>query len=549
AEDNLTEIRKTVGVDSTSFEYIVFDELDQIFIALNTLGITDPSTYDGKVDLSILSDSENRSKVLESSIIQATISKQIIDLDVSDTLVVPYLEDDNISLIRRTVGLIGFETEYVVFDELDKVFLALNTLGITDVSTYNGKVDLSILSDNQKRSDVLSSSVIQATISDQLFDLETKNIVRVPYMDEDEVKTIRKTVGVLSEENNYIIYSELDYLIVALIMLGITDVTTFDGEIDLTLFYDEINRNTLLDSTIMQATISKQVFDLGSSKMIVPTYDIDNIQVRKIVSNVDGSTEYILKNEIHALFEVLELLEMDSINDFNGTVTLTKFFESQDVNYLDNQETLLRSGSIHATITDQIDSLGSDIIAIPVKSFDNAPVDVTVSGNYFIYKNEITALINALDILSINDINSFNGTVDLTPLFDSPTNPNYRDNQEKMLSSSLMHKTITNQIIGVGSSTLKVPSIGFDGVTQVDKLVSGEYFITKDEIYALIDALDILGINDITGFSGTVQIGLLSNDADQNKVLISEIIHATISMNLLDLNDSVLIVPTYSSLG
>jgi hypothetical protein len=549
AVDDVTKIRKTVGVLTTETQYIAKDELEQLVLALDVLNITDVNAFGGTVNLSLLNDDTNRATVLASSTIQATITKQILDLEVADTLEAPHYSEDNVTLIRKVVGTGAEENEYIIVTELDKVFIALNILGISDVSSFEGDVDLSILATGNNAETVLSSDVIQATVSKQVLDLDVALTIKVPYLKDDDTTVVRRTVGALATEFEYVTKQELEDMIIALNILSITDVTTFNGQIDLTLFYEVENRDTLLTSSIMQATISKQVFDLGTAKITVPTTDVNDIEIRRTVGSAATLSEYILKPEIHAIFEAMELLNITNINSFTGTVGLNKFFESQDAEYDANQDILLASASMHATITKQIDDLGASVMEIPSHSVLGSVVDLTVSSNYFITKGEIKALINALDILQIGDITSFTGTVNLTPLFESPTNPDYLTNQNKLLTSSLMHKTITNQITNLGPSVLLVPSIGFDGVTTVDLTVQTNYYIEKFELRALIDALGVFGINDIKDFDGTIDISSLALESDQNKVLASESMHATISKTLFDLNDQVLIVPIYTSAG
>ena len=544
AEDNLTEIRITVGLLETETNYITKVELETLILALNILHITDVNTFTGTVNLALLNDPLNRSGVLASSTIQATITKQILDLDVAGTLEAPYYSEDGVTVIRKTVGLAEEANEYIIVNELDKVLVALNILGISDVTSFTGSVDLSVLSVDNNAETVLSSDVIQATVSKQVLDLDVALTIKVPHLEDDDLTVVRVTVGSLATETEYVTKVELESLIIAMNILNITDFTTYNGQIDLTLFYEVENRNKLLTSAIMQATISKQVLDLGPAILTVPAVSFDNGEIRRTVGALATTSEYILKPEIHALFEALELLGITNINDFTGSVSLNKFFASVDPNYDTNQDVLLASASMHATITKQIDDLGAAIIEIPTYSVLGNAVDVTVGSTYYIYKNEIKYLINALDILSISDINAFTGAVDLTPLFGSDTN------QTVLLASSLMHKTITNQISNLGPTILTVPSIGFDGTTTIDFTILGiDYYIEGFEIKALINALEVFGITDITDFSGTIDISSLALETDQDIVLSSESMHATISKTLFDLNDQVLIVPIYSSEG
>ncbi|MFA7560840.1 MAG: hypothetical protein WCY80_01910, partial [Candidatus Izemoplasmatales bacterium] len=549
AEDNLMQIRNTVGEVGKETEYVLSTELENIFVALNILNITDIESFTGSVDLSLLEDETNRTDVLSSVIIQATISETIIDLDTNLTIVAPHFSESEI-LLRKIADNGPVSTEFISVSEIDKLIIAMNILNITDLDTFNGDIDLSILAVGDNATDVIASDIIQATMSREVISLNDASTINAPYYQDDDTTLVRLSVGELQTETEYVKKLELEALVIALDILGITNIEDFTGSIDLSKFYSLENRNILLMSSIMQATISEQVINLGTSIIVVPTYNELGVETRRLVGTVGKTTDYILKQEIHDLFEALELFAITDINDFTGTITLDQFFESLDPEYDQNQQILLASASMHRTITKQISDLGNSVLAVPTYSITNTRVDFTVlATDYYIEKIEIKALFKALDILSINDITSFNGTVDLTPLFDIPANPNYSDNQDYLLASSLMHKTITNQIKNLGDTVLKVPEIGFDGVTTIDQVVQSNYYIEKFEIKFLIDALNILGISDITGFDGTIDLTRLSAETDQNRILYSASIHATISMNLFDLDDQVLIVPIYSSLG
>jgi len=112
-----------------------------------------------------------------------------------------------------------------------------------------------------------------------------------------------------------------------------------------------------------------------------------------------------------------------------------------------------------------------------------------------------------------------------------------------------MHATISQQIMDLNTAgTMVVPTTDFDNIA-IRETVSGTLFIYVSEIKNLINALEILGVTDITAFSGTFDISALALEADQNTLLMSASMHATISKTLFDLGDAVLIIPVYSQLG
>ncbi|MBU1144696.1 MAG: hypothetical protein KJ971_02405 [Firmicutes bacterium] len=538
AQDDSTLIRITVGALLEEFEYISAQELESVILALDVLEITNVELFTGSVDLSLLADDTNSQIVLSSSIIQATISTQIIDLDVAGTLDAPYLADDDITAIRVTVGTLGFETEYIIKTELDSIFDALNVLGITDVESFTGSVDLSLLAEGNNAAIVLASSVIQATVSTQVLELDVAGTIEVPYVADDDLTLIRVSVGLGLTATEYVVKTELEAMIFGLDILEITDVESFDGSIDLTSFYDETNRNILLSSSTMQATISKQLLDLGSASLTVPYVDASSVVIRLTVGTLGFETEYVTKLEIGAIFEALEILEITDVTTFSGDIDLTSFYIE------DTRTVLLTSASMHATVSKQLLDLGSDVLNIPYTASDDSTEIRTTVGPFsfeteFVVKDEIHAIFEALELLNITDIDSFTGSIDLTSFY-------IEENRTILLTSASMHATISKQLFDLGDEVLTVPFEDFDEAAirvTVGELTFETEYITKAEISAMFEALEVLQITDINTFSGTVNLTRVYGDTNQNIILASASMHATITKQLDDLGSEVLVIP------
>ena len=540
-EDDVTLVRITVGDAGFQTEYITKIEINAAIDALDVLDILDVESFDGSVDLSLLTVGNNKTVVLASAILQATISEQLIDLADAGTVELPFFKEDNLTRVRFVVGSGANTTEYVLKSELEAMIDAMDILDITDIESFDGSVNLAVLGQGTNSETVLLSSMIQATVSKQVLDLVanpgmTATFV-VPFFAADNTTDIRISVGVAldSTDTEYILADELSAMIDGLNILGITDVETFDGSIDLTDFFVEANRDVLLGSAIMHATISKQLIDLGAGTLTIPVQDVDTVAIRVIVGVALETTEYVSKNEIGAMFEALEVLGIDDINNFTGAIDLNNVYG--DI----NQDILLSSASIHATITKQMVDLGAGILMIPDQDVDGIDVNTTVLGFAFIKKIEIKAMINALEVLGIDDINNFNGTIDLSNVYGNA-------NQTIILSSAAIHATITKQMFDLGSAVLFIPDTDVDNV-PIKLTVSGFEFLVKGEIKAMINALEVLGIDDINGFDGAFDLTSLSTDPAQTILLSSASIHATITETMLDLGGSVLIVPAYSQAG
>ncbi len=425
-EDN-SDLRIVVGValDGTETIYLIKAELESLIDSLNVLDVSDVENFSGSVDLSLLSDQTNRDTVLSSSIIQATISKQLIDLKTDGTINVPYFDEGEAEIIKAVgVVLEGTNTTYIVKAELDSLFSALDVLNITDVENFDGNIDLSLLSDSETADTVLSSAIIHATVSEQIIDLDTNNTITLPHFDSANV-ALRIHVGVALDntDTQYVLKAELKAMFDALEVLNITDVEEFGGSVDLSLLSDSQTADTVLASAIIHATVSEQIIDLNSNQTItLPHYDSSEAALRINVGVVlDGTnTEYVLKTELKALFDALDVLGITDVEAFNGSVNLSLLSDSETA------DTVLASAIIHATVSEQIIDLDTNN-TITLPHFDATDtalrihVGVVLDGTNteYVLKTELKALFDALEVLNITDVEAFGGTVDLSLLSDS----------------------------------------------------------------------------------------------------------------------------------
>ncbi|HPJ24448.1 MAG TPA: hypothetical protein PK113_06000, partial [Bacillota bacterium] len=315
-EDDHTLVRETVGDPGFTTEYISKDELEAVFNALDVFEITNVEDFTGNddLDLSVLAIDDNASTVLSSAMIQAIISKQVIDLDdVSGLIEVPYLQENDDTAVRITVddGL-GHTTDYVESEELRFMILSLDILNLTDVSTFTGTVDLSLLSDPDNKATILSSYVLLATISRQLLDSADGTTFIIPYFEEDTSTPVVIETGPVGFETTYISSTEISDLLSALDVLHLTDVTDFDSStVDFATFAEGDNATIMTESAIIQAIISKQLLDLDVSEMIEVPYlaDDGDTDVRVTVGPVGNEVELVFKAEI-----VNAILAMDLLN-------------------------------------------------------------------------------------------------------------------------------------------------------------------------------------------------------------------------------------------
>lgn len=554
-------IRRTIGSGGEATEYIIFDELDALIHGLFILGLADDlENFDGGIDLAAMEIAANRSVVLSSSIMQATITKQLLDMqEDNDILVVPYQENNTGEdvLVRRTIGSGAEETEYVTADELDRLLVALVALELTEnLDTFDGGVDLSILSDDLKRADVLASHIMQATISQQLFDLETdQDVLVVPYHKDDVGETvIRYTLETSGLESHYVNEDELDKFITGLVLLGLADnIDQYGGDIDLDVLKDETNRADILASSILQATFSKQIIDNSDkpeNPLLVPILAADDATlVRRTVGSGAETTEYITRDELDALIDAMDILGIsENIENFDGNVNLIVLQDDT------NRANVLSSSIIQATISEQVIEMDEDplqgTVKVPFRDQDDTLFIrfTTGDGTDYIDADELDALINAVILLSVDEtavtfyIDDFDGSVKLEVLEDATK-------RLEVLSSSVIQATISDQMFDLETGgTIVIPDSDSDDTRNIAiTITSGvddeSHYIRRVELDYFIDALLILGLDDVQNYDGSFEMALLETEANQDDLLLSAIMHATISKSIDDLDDSVLLMP------
>jgi hypothetical protein len=559
-DDDTTLVRVSVGnvVNQTNTDYVSETEIRALLDALNVLGLTDNlEQFDGQVDIASATQVPgNTAKLLSSSIIQATISKQLINLDAGGNVQLPTLREDNSTLVRLHVGDSGngTDTEYVSTAELEAIIDAMNVLNITgDIAGFDSSnVNLSILGQGNNADTVMSSAMIQATVSKQVIDLVSDpsltDTFKVPYLEDDGITEIRFNVGdsgagTLTE---YIKKSELVNLVKGMDLLGITDVTTFTGNINLDTFFDPTNRSILLSSSIMQATISAQLIEIDDNTLAIPYVDIDSNPVRIMVDpSGPKEFEYVSVNEIDSIFGAFKELGITNLDNFTGTI---------DISVLDStekQDAVLASASIHAKISDLLTSLDPAVLIVPMYSqvgeTNGNEIRLTIGApgytTEFVVKNEIKALMNAFTAMGFSDLNSFGSEISSTSFFTS---------RSTLLLSSSIQATISDKMINDTGGELVVPDQDVRGIPFDIRLnhTDGVTYIEINELNAIFDGLEALGLEDFSTMAFdpatifSADFDLVLNSASLQATISNNILPNAVDENVVTYNSGTLVVPT-----
>ncbi|MBU1144697.1 MAG: hypothetical protein KJ971_02410 [Firmicutes bacterium] len=445
---------------------------------------------------------------LDSEIISATIGKMVVDID-SDQLIVP-------SEIIVSILVNEISQDVVSATEIKNFILGLHVMGITNFDTIDLE-DTSALMNNIE--EIIPSKIIHATISNQILGISS-SIITIPY--EDELGT---PISYDVFETTYITSDELTAFMNALDLIGITNPTEFSNVFSLTDLILETDQDTLLTSAIMQATISKTLFDLGDEVLLIPQTKDDAISLLRVESGPLGfETEFVVKSEIKALINALIAMEYSDLSSFGTSIDSAKFFEESD--------TILLSSSMQATLSYKMLNDTSGNLVVPDEDVLSNTIRIPLVDVEYITIDELGKIIDALDLLGLNDLTTF--TISPTLLFTMDFND--------LLDSSTMQATVSKYLLDnaldetapVGSTSLLVPTILRETI-NVD-LVATEQ-IEKTESIKLLDGLKVL---DIENFTDDVDSSLITTltHAELITLLSSGSMHSTID-NMLRGNTNI----------
>ncbi|OHE41340.1 MAG: hypothetical protein A2Y16_00400 [Tenericutes bacterium GWF2_57_13] len=520
----------TFEVDGIAITVVTAEEIKAVFASLAVLGITDFENM--AFDATILShlegedpgelDNAKIETLFGSDILHATISNMIIDAtaEAGSVLTVPYFDASGVA-IRETLG----DTVVISIDELGNVLKAIYALDIEDFANFN-TLDASTIV--EKMPLLLESAILHATISAQILSM-AGGVITVPYVDETGINDIRVTVGVGIEETEYISMAELTAVIGALDALDLADPTDFSGTVSLSFFSDAEVRAALLESAIMQATISDQLLSLGGGVLTVPTNDVSGNAVIVTVGDVGFQTSYVMKWELDAMFIALGVLGISDIDAITGEFTLASLSDEAD------QDALLASASMHATISKTLLDLSDDVLIVPEYDADGLGssnrVKIVQGATVYVRKIEIKALVNAFLTMGFADLSGFGAGID-SALF--------IDNAAVILESASMHATISDQLINTAGAALLIPDLDVENANdplRVTVLSDGVEYVVKTEILNLLASLDLLGLTDFGTLSFAIGT-LFTGDLDFDVLLASASLQATISDSLLPTSDT-----------
>ncbi|TVP95214.1 MAG: hypothetical protein EA374_04630, partial [Acholeplasmatales bacterium] len=354
-------------------------------VILDALEDDDPLALDAVVSLENLFADSEHAALFDSSIVQGTLSKALLDI-ASEPLFVLDLDMTTIELglqvpfttfdgtpIRIEVGEGVTAFEYITKAELNR-FLEILDVALIDKSVGNlldtidgGELvdiltllEVKTLLPDDGTSILFESAILHATISGALFsaldntfafDMPDGSIfelnLTLPYYTEDG-NVIRITVGAGDEAFEFIAKSELqvflnmvdtliigdDYERVASTLLDLEDDF---GVLDTILTLEPLFTDpyVLLSSSIIRSVVSQALIQAGDEVFVLeigddvydlalpmPFYSIAGTPVRVTQGAGERATEYIVRAEMEILFDILNSVLVDK--------TFTTIFDTLD---------------------------------------------------------------------------------------------------------------------------------------------------------------------------------------------------------------------------
>jgi hypothetical protein len=489
-------------------------ELRKILVALNSfvgaVGELDFST----IDVSTLTDLDQAviDDFFASYIIRATVSDIISSTDLGDVpLVIPETVYDLQGYFTETELVSIIKAIKLIIDDTSGDFDIVQALSLTDT-----EID-----------DLLASDIIYATIGKEIYDLGSSSLV-VP-------STVVETV--VDDSVNVTVVTRLEQkaILQALAVLAISDFDTmsFDAGIIGNLEnstedgLDDTKIATLLGSEIIHSTVSDMIIDLDTSNggvLVIPDTAPDGSDLVYSNSFYTHVAKAEISNILKALYEI-------DITDFN-TINL------EDTSLLiNNMSDLLQSGIIHATVSDILLDL-SPTVTIPEKDSLDQSILIVQGTTTYISSDEISAMMDALNVLNITDPSAFASSFDLTYI-DETTE------QDTLLLSAIMHATISQTMMDLGSGVMVIPQFEEDGITpvvvQTGSVGNLTDYIVKDEIKAIIDALNQMGLNDLDALNSEISSSLFLNNSSY--ILASSCLQATLSDQILSNTSGTILIP------
>ena len=479
------------------------NEFEAVLDALYDLGFEEISTsltLDLKVgDLKNAVDSINNSIVLRATITKfAADVEQIIVPDQAKETNEYTANNEKISVLKKS--------------ELENLVVVLDKLLGSETTFENISLDLTVGDIKSSLTEIKSSLVLKATISDLAVGLDAV-IVPDQATDNNSYSVDNEKVKVLYDE-------ELESLVNTLVSLLGEDASIETISLDITINKLKASLESIKQSSILKATLTDKVTELDV--VIVPDQASDNTTY-----TVDSvSIPVIYNNELDGLVNTLaELLDGDtSIENISLDITLGQLKSSLD--------SIKQSSIIKATLTDKVADI--DAVIVPDQASDRENYTVEGSMVPVIYNDELEGLINTMVTLIGGEKKVDEITFDITlgKLQSSLTD---------IKQSSILKATITDKVVDLDAVIVPDQTTNKEDYTVEGSMVP---VILDDELDGLINTMvTLIGDKKIDEITFDITLGKLQTSLPE--IEQSNIIKATLTDKVVGLD--AVVVPDQAS--
>lgn len=395
-------------------------ELRNIITSLNELGITLGENADPSADNIFPNGFETKTeytqrinKVLGSDIVYKAISNNIYEALASTVpAALPYYEDE---FVISQVGFRAIEKQ-----EIPDLLYGLSSMGLSsigaDLSNSIGSIDIS----NVSAVNVVPSIILWNKVSENI-----ENSLTVVDIAKDNIYSI------VDPGTTYIESNEIDNLFSGLSELGITNITSISTDVlgtnDLNATSTSAAPNTklqvILDSNILWNKVSTVINNNGA--IIVPINHVSTTlnDIASVEFEDAFNHTYIQKYELEAFIKA-------SGGDASGSAPID--IATLKGNIVDFVASII----MRTTITNKIKTSNGSLLA-GTTTFDPLASDagsLNITGGTearALNANELTELVNGLDVLGVNDLDNISFNVQtLTTLSDAEITSLYLDEFE-----------------------------------------------------------------------------------------------------------------------
>lgn len=494
---------------------------------------------------------DNQDIMFKSGILTATIVAEIQELGEDGILTIPTeYQNSDITLWKNTATTKGELALF--FDGLEYV-VELPEQGFdVDTETIHIK-DLIVYED-----EIFKSSVLTATITKQILDLEGTLTIPTEYKLTDNSWETGYSKWKNEYTNNVVTYrGELSLILEATdLIIGITSspdevsISSLSEKLD-TIHIEDIieNKDDILLSYVLTATIADKVIDLSSNGLDVPTQYRDSYE--PWANTYDENHNVLIEGEVSKLLDAVYLSL--GLNDNTQTSIEAINVDNMDLSNItkdENRDQLLYSAVYTETLKNKIISFstdGSGAIHLPNN------YNQLVSNNYVVWENtynndgtllkhgELSYILKALDLLkgtaSITDLSG----LDYHSLF-------VTESQDEILKSKVISETVICKIVEDNQDNLSIPSNkGLDNYDDrsawFNEYNENEVIVKRNELANTLSALDKMLLdnqkNDLLNVDlyETLDnmLGLFKSTEDKKVLLKSYIVAETLKDNIYNI--------------